>query len=103
MPDPPGYECVSGSAEGYPLLTGDIGFAEVTSDHLSQPQFSHKNPPGADGFRNENHGRFAGVIRTISTCPWSVGNGSWQLERRIMSLTALVMPSPSGAPGAVPV
>jgi hypothetical protein len=45
---PLGYEsCISRSAQAYPLLTGHVRCPEITSDHLSQPQFSHKNPAGA--------------------------------------------------------
>jgi hypothetical protein len=39
------YEsCISGSAEACPLLTGHVRCPEITSDHVSQPQFGHKNP-----------------------------------------------------------
>jgi hypothetical protein len=52
---PLGYEyCISGSAQAYPLLTGGVRSCEITSDHVSQPQFSHKNQdqlPGELGER----------------------------------------------------
>ena len=40
---PLGYEARTGSADAYPLVTGGVRCPEITSDHLSQPQFSHKN------------------------------------------------------------
>ena len=41
---PLGYEIArTGSADAYPLVTGGVRCSEITSDYLSQPQFSHKN------------------------------------------------------------
>jgi hypothetical protein len=72
---------VLGSAQAYPLLTGVVRSCEITSDHLSQPQFSHKNPPPMLLTKQ--------ALRTVPSHPYSAAGSAVLVQPRDLTVSKL--------------